>query len=176
LSFLWGHTMAPDFLASLSRIRKVRGRTADHVNRLRSHSGVVEANLSASNLPGAALVLSRGLAVIEERSWGVAAAERRSKSGTVHCIATFRTNFPLGMMLLTDYDTCMDNHNHTLPSRDDADRIGLGTNVRLCAPVSNGRRSEQLQEDTKNNTPTRPVGVASFLAGLVLPRAWPLCL
>ena len=37
-----------------SRIRKVRGRIADQVNRLRDHFGAVEANLSASNLPGAA--------------------------------------------------------------------------------------------------------------------------
>ena len=38
----------------VSRIRKVRGRTTDQVNRLSSHSCAVEANLSASNLPGAA--------------------------------------------------------------------------------------------------------------------------
>jgi hypothetical protein len=38
----------------ISRIRKVRGRIADQVNRLRDHFGAVEANLAASNLPGAA--------------------------------------------------------------------------------------------------------------------------
>jgi hypothetical protein len=37
-----------------SSIHKVRGRTVDQVNRFRSHSCAVEANLSASNLPGAA--------------------------------------------------------------------------------------------------------------------------
>ena len=29
-------------------------------------------------------------------------------------------------------------------------RVGLGTYLRLCAPVSNGRRSEQLKEDSKS--------------------------
>jgi hypothetical protein len=33
-------------------------------------------------------------------------------------------------------------------------RVGLGTYLRLCAPVSNGRRSAQLKEDTNTRTPT----------------------
>jgi len=40
----------------------------------------------------------------------------------VQCIATFRTIFPLGVIPLTVYDDCMDNHNHTIPSRDDPDQ------------------------------------------------------
>ena len=43
--------------ANISRIHKVRGRTADQVNSLRSRSYAVEANLSASNLPGTAQTL-----------------------------------------------------------------------------------------------------------------------
>jgi hypothetical protein len=69
------------------------------------------------------------------------------------CYAVFSNMFPLGTMQLTVYDTCMDNHNHTPPSRDDPDQHGLGTYLRLCAPVSNGRRSEQLKEDTTIEPP-----------------------
>ena len=36
-------------------------------------------------------------------------------------IATPRTIFPLGTRLLTIYDTCMDDHNHTLHAKDDID-------------------------------------------------------
>jgi hypothetical protein len=38
------------------------------------------------------------------------------------CVAAFRTMFPLGTMLLTVYDTCMDNHTHTHLSKDDSDQ------------------------------------------------------
>jgi len=37
-------------------------------------------------------------------------------------VAACRTIFLLGTMLLTVYDTCMNNHDHTLPSRDDTDQ------------------------------------------------------
>src|SRR5438132_264511 len=37
-------------------------------------------------------------------------------------IAALRTIFPLGVHVHTVYDTCMDNHNHTLPARDDTDQ------------------------------------------------------
>jgi hypothetical protein len=30
--------------------------------------------------------------------------------------------FPLGTILLTVYDTCMNHHTHTLPARDDLDQ------------------------------------------------------
>ena len=37
-------------------------------------------------------------------------------------VVTFRTIFPLGVMTLAIYDTRMDHHNHTLPSRNDPDQ------------------------------------------------------
>jgi integrase/recombinase XerD len=51
------------------------------------------------------------------------------------CVATFRTIFPLGTMLLTVYDDCMDNHNHTLPSRDDTDQYVLDSTSPLVTEM-----------------------------------------
>jgi hypothetical protein len=45
-----------------------------------------------------------------------------SSSGTVQCIATIRTIFPLGVQVRTVYDTCMDNHTYTFSSKDDTDQ------------------------------------------------------